>query len=196
MMDNDDARSSRADTDVFPVTTDSMVTVPLSDRQSSPSDICHDPTTLDIPETPIEDKVDGDGPIEEEEERVETPKNEDVPRPASEIKERRGSASSAGSRSTRNSHDSISPVESEGVDWEKLDKTEEQEPRNEATDEVGTEETRLHWRELTSREWCSQRRCCSLVWNKRTMPSLRIPKPGWPRQLDLVARPVRRRFNI
>ncbi|KAL1981974.1 hypothetical protein VTN96DRAFT_1940 [Rasamsonia emersonii] len=139
MMDNNiDSRYSRADTDVSPVTTDSMVTVPLSDRQSNPNGVCHDSRTLDIPETPIEEKVDGEGLISEDGENPleTTPKNEDIFTPAPETKERRESASSAKSQSSRQSQEEPgSPAESDGVDWAKLDETEEQEPRNEATDE-------------------------------------------------------------
>ncbi|KAL1966210.1 hypothetical protein VTN77DRAFT_4762 [Rasamsonia byssochlamydoides] len=112
-----------------------MVTVPLSDRQSGPN-FCHDSRMLDIPETPIEETVDGEGSMSPQEEKVQTtPKNEDASRPASEIKERRGSEASARSQSSRESRDPESPAEGDGVDWAKLDETEEQEPRNEATDE-------------------------------------------------------------
>lgn len=151
MMDNNtDSRSSCADTVVSPVTTDSMVTVPLSDRQSNPNGVCHDSRTLDIPETPIEEKVDGEDLIGEDGENpVETtPKNEEISTPASETKERRESAS-ARSQNGRQSQEPASPAESDGVDWAKLDETEEQEPRNEATDEVCPAKTRIRGGELT-----------------------------------------------
>jgi hypothetical protein len=65
------------------------------------------------------------------------PSPEEIPLPSSTGDEFRSSTSTTQSRSSNGSNASpSSPTESVGVDWEKLDKTEEQEHRNDATDEV------------------------------------------------------------
>lgn len=136
--DNTDAIASTEEV-LSPVTTDSMVTVPLSDRQSIPNETSYDSHTVDIPETPVEEKGEGESHVEEDGDGLDvTPKNDSIFKTSSEQDGRRESVSSTDSQSVRNSHDPVSPVESDGVDWEKLDRTEELEPRNEATDEVRT----------------------------------------------------------
>jgi hypothetical protein len=168
-MDNTEAISPTEEAR-SPVTTDSMVTVPLSDRHSTSNEPSCDSRTLDIPETPIEEKAEGEGRMEGDGEELDgTPKSDNTSRISPEPEERRESASSTQSQRARNSHDPVSPAESDGVDWEKLDKTEEQEPRNEATDEVRLPNSSVLRISLMDRAH-SLLRCCSLAWSKRTMP--------------------------
>lgn len=124
---------------ISPVTTDSMVTVPLSDRQSLSESIA---TEFDSPTTPIDDKAD-QIPFTETATQVDlTPKSEITGKVvgtsiAGEMK-RSSSISYEAARNTQDGYESSSSsTESTGgVDWEKLDKSEEQEPRTQGTDEV------------------------------------------------------------
>ncbi|KAF5015861.1 hypothetical protein F66182_12646, partial [Fusarium sp. NRRL 66182] len=123
---------------ISPVTTDSMVTVPLSDRQSLSESIA---TEFDSPTTPIDDKAD-QIPFTETATQVDlTPKSEITGKVvgtsiAGEMK-RSSSISYEAARNTQDGYESSSSsTESTGgVDWEKLDKSEEQEPRTQGTDD-------------------------------------------------------------
>ncbi|KAK2757562.1 ecotropic viral integration site [Arachnomyces sp. PD_36] len=114
--------------------TDSMVTVPLSDLQSNPDELMeesvdevlagsraseHTPEEPESHPTPVEDAtddiVDGAG----EKENIAESRVESV-------------ASQNNEDETKSIH---STSASDSVDWDELDKTEEQEPRSEATDE-------------------------------------------------------------
>lgn len=109
---------------------DSMVTVPLSDVQSSSENTQPDWRTLDIPQTPIEvtsptgESVDADEPTST------TPTRD----PEQQILQPRTYRASIVSRSS----EEIFRGEVDGVDWRELDKSEEQEPRGEGSDEVCT----------------------------------------------------------
>jgi hypothetical protein len=122
-MQSGKSTAFRTHPDHAPIATDSMVTVPL---QSSPEGTDHDSRTFDILTTPLQEKCGKDM----------TPELEDVPGPGADTHERRASVSSMGSRRSRGTNNSESRYEEDGVDWEKLDKTEELEPRSGATDEV------------------------------------------------------------
>lgn len=96
-----------------PNNTDSMVTVPLSDVQSN-SDPSHPDHT---PQTPLDDSPGTNGNT------IPTPVDDHAAVPTM--------PSSA--------HNEVSPVEDaedDVVDWAELEKTEEQEPRDEQSDEV------------------------------------------------------------
>lgn len=125
---------SRTHSEGSPNHTDSMVTVPLSDVQSNPQ-TPNERRTFDIAERPteengeqavlVEDKVEG-----------RTASTVDCDPTTVEGKEHRASDSSEQSRSSHGSEQPDSPAETDGVNWEGLEKTEELEPRNEGTDEV------------------------------------------------------------
>ncbi|KNG85192.1 GTPase activating protein (Evi5) [Aspergillus nomiae NRRL 13137] len=106
---------------------DSMVTVPLSDVQSSSEHTQPDWRTLDIPQTPIEvtsppgDSVNADDPTN-------TTPTRDSEQPILQPRTYRASVVSRSS-------EEIFRGEVEGVDWRELDKSEEQEPRGEGSDE-------------------------------------------------------------
>lgn len=104
-----------------------MVTVPLSDRQSTIGDIA---ASIEIPATPVDEKEGGYFSLEPKEVTDTTPKNENAIKLDVSPQEDR-------SNSTDTLSELSSPSGSDGVDWEKLDKTEEQEPRTDASDEVG-----------------------------------------------------------
>ena len=111
---------------------DSMVTVALSDKQSSSEHTQPDWRTLEIPPTPVEmthlekESEDSFGPMPLRDAARATP-----------IPETTG-ADKAGR--TGEMYDNE-------VNWEKLDKTEEQEPRGEGSDEVSVTSFRgiLEW---------------------------------------------------
>ncbi|KAE8367474.1 rab-GTPase-TBC domain-containing protein [Aspergillus caelatus] len=106
---------------------DSMVTVPLSDVQSSSEHTQPDWRTLDIPQTPIEvtsptgESVDADEPTST------TPTRDSE----QQILQPRTYRASIVSRSS----EEIFRGEVDGVDWRELDRSEEQEPRGEGSDE-------------------------------------------------------------
>lgn len=123
---------------ISPVTTDSMVTVPLSDRQSLSESIA---TEFDSPSTPIDDKTDQVSFMETATRVDLTPKSEltgkVVETSIAGDAKRSSSISNEAANSTQDGYESSSSTESTGgVDWEKLDKSEEQEPRTQGTDEV------------------------------------------------------------
>ncbi|CRG90832.1 EVI5-like protein [Talaromyces islandicus] len=133
-MSSHDISVSSADELISPVTTDSMVTVALSDRQSAPVGAA---ASVEIPSTPVDEKEDGYVSQETEGETDTTPKNEGTIKldvATSEIEAPNQSASSTGLELDTSSNPP-SPTGSDGVDWEKLDKTEEQEPRTDTSDE-------------------------------------------------------------
>lgn len=121
-------------------TTDSMVTVPLSDRQSTSENASTGPST---PTTPV-DETGGQNFDGTEKETDLTPKNNDiaakVDEPSTEENKTQPAtpveaANTAGD--TQETNEPASSTENDGgVDWEKLDNSEKQEPRTEATDEV------------------------------------------------------------
>ncbi|KAH8689415.1 putative GTPase activating protein [Talaromyces proteolyticus] len=127
-MPNHEPSSPSAEELISPVTTDSMVTVPLSDRQSSYGDLA---ASLDAPTTPVDEKEEGYASQETEGVIDMTPKNENI------LKSDVFTPEEDKRDSDTNSQRSATPssVGSDGVDWEKLDKSEEQEPRTDATDE-------------------------------------------------------------
>ncbi|KAE8393543.1 rab-GTPase-TBC domain-containing protein [Aspergillus alliaceus] len=106
---------------------DSMVTVPLSDIQSNSEHTQPDWRTLDIPQTPVEvtspteESVDADEPATKT-----TPTRDSKP-----ILQPHTYRASIVSRSS----EEIFRGEADGVDWKELEKSEEQEPRGEGSDE-------------------------------------------------------------
>lgn len=106
---------------------DSMVTVALSDKQSSSEHTQPEWCTLNVPPSPLEmthlEESEGStGPVPLQDAARTTPTPEDdMPTP--------------GANSERQEAE-MSDNDNE-VDWENLDKTEEQEPRGEGSDEVG-----------------------------------------------------------
>jgi hypothetical protein len=104
---------------------DSMVTVALSDNQSSSEHSQPDWRTLDIPPTPVEmthfekesEETFGPVPLQDAARTIPTSEN-DMPTPGSNGERKEGE------------------MFDNEVDWENLDKTEEQEPRGEGSDEV------------------------------------------------------------
>lgn len=97
-----------------------MVTVPLSDIQSNPENSPCDWRSADVPPTP---PVDLDSLTEQQRHHVYGLESEDVGGPPL--------------RSPSSERNDTSDVEGDVVDWAQLDKTEEQEPRGDASDEVG-----------------------------------------------------------
>jgi hypothetical protein len=134
IVHNEDASSPTVSEEIIsPVTTDSMVTVPLSDRQSVSEPAS---TEVDTPTTPGEGKEGQEYFIEAEKETDLTPKTEAACR-ADEISTETQSVTPVGKDCTQEGYESATSAESDrGVDWEKLDKSEEQEPRTEASHEV------------------------------------------------------------
>lgn len=111
---------------------DSMVTVPL---QSSSEHTQPEWRTLDIPQTPIDattPTVEENPEAEERATRSSTPTMERS-QPLLQPVAYREPSCSASSRSS----DEVDRTEQDIVDWEGLEKSEEQEPRNEGSDEVG-----------------------------------------------------------
>ncbi|KAF9892039.1 ecotropic viral integration site [Aspergillus nanangensis] len=112
---------------------DSMVTVPLSDIQSSSEHSEPEWRTLDIPPTPVdathspEEKC---SDAEDQETRASTPTVDDAQHILQPIAYREPSISSQ-SRSSGQPDRGDADV----VDWEELEKSEEQEPRKEGSDE-------------------------------------------------------------
>lgn len=132
-----DVSVSSADELISPVTTDSMVTVALSDaRYSATVDVA---AGIEIPSTPVDEKEDGYISQETEGEADTTPKNEStIKLDVAAIETPEGNQrSSLTELESATSSTPPSPTGSDGVDWEKLDKTEEQEPRTDTSDEVG-----------------------------------------------------------
>lgn len=84
------------------------------------------------------------------------------------------------SSSSSSSHDGMtSPTSSGSVDWEELEKTEEQEPRDEGTDDV----SRLKATHLRQHAKLYSPLLFSLLaWNKRIMLWSPILSRGWPRK--------------
>ncbi|GAM42548.1 hypothetical protein TCE0_044f16620 [Talaromyces pinophilus] len=122
---------------ISPVTTDSMVTVPLSDRQSLSESIA---TEFDSPTTPIDEKADQVSFTGTATQVDLTPKSEVTGRVVETSitgdMKRSLSISNEAANNTQDGYESSSSTESAaGVDWEKLDKSEEQEPRTQGTDE-------------------------------------------------------------
>jgi hypothetical protein len=109
--------------------TDSMVTVPLSDVQSNSEHSQPDWRTLDIPQTPVESTLPGEEEVYDEDnvERETTPTRACVKTELAT--ECTSAAPSVRSRSSEEYE------RGDAVNWEELDKTEEQEPRGEGSDE-------------------------------------------------------------
>jgi hypothetical protein len=111
-----------------------MVTVALSDNQSSSEHTQPDWRTLDIPPTPVEmshlekesEESFGQVPLQDAARTTPTPETPDADR----------------ERPTGEMFDNE-------LDWENLDKTEEQEPRGEGSDEVSVTSCRILERVLT-----------------------------------------------
>ncbi|GMG01501.1 unnamed protein product [Aspergillus oryzae] len=111
---------------------DSMVTVPLSDVQSSSEHTQPDWRTLDIPQTPIEVTSPTGESVDDDEPTSTTPTRDSEP----QILQPRTYRASVVSRSS----EEIFRGDIDGVDWRELDKSEEQEPRGEGSDEVRIQE--------------------------------------------------------
>lgn len=128
------ARAFNADAPNNHVHTDSMVTVPLSDIQSNSEHTQPDWRNLDIPQTPV-DSTSPEVLEDESEEEIKTTPTRDGAKPEVE--------QDSGANPTRSrSHDGKGQRKSgdrDVVDWEELDKTEENEPRGEGSDEVRNE---------------------------------------------------------
>jgi hypothetical protein len=139
-MSSHDVSASSADELISPVTTDSMVTVALSDRQSSVIGDEDEPGSIELPTTPVAEKEDDYFSQETEGEADTTPKNESTIKLAVATLEGdalEGDNHCSTELEPEKSSNPPSPTGSDGVDWEKLDKTEEQEPRTDTSDEVG-----------------------------------------------------------
>lgn len=104
---------------------DSMVTVSLSDIQSSSEHTQPDWRNLDIPPTPVNASHEGDSfgpmPLQDAARTSPVPVSEPTTPTA-----------------TRDNKDAEEETDNE-VDWENLEKTEEKEPRGEGSDEVSDE---------------------------------------------------------
>ncbi|KAF7165286.1 hypothetical protein CNMCM5623_009508 [Aspergillus felis] len=109
--------------------TDSMVTVPLSDVQSNSEHSQPDWRTLDIPRTPVESTLPGEMEVYDED-NVE---RETTPTPDC-VKTELVTDCTSGAPSVR-SRSSEEYERGDAVNWEELDKTEEQEHRGEGSDE-------------------------------------------------------------
>lgn len=170
---------------ISPVTTDSMVTVPLSDRQSLSESIA---TDLDSPTTPIDEKADQGSFMETATHMDLTPKSELTGRVVEtsitgDIK--RSSSVSNEANNIQDGYESSSSTESAGgVDWEKLDKSEEQEPRTEGTDEVSSTELDIERNRLTLG---SPRRCYWPVSSRRIMRLRRTRNQGSQKPIESLA---------
>ncbi|KAE8354012.1 rab-GTPase-TBC domain-containing protein [Aspergillus coremiiformis] len=105
---------------------DSMVTVPLSDKQSNSEHTQPDWRMLDIPQTPIEITAPTEDSVDADEFARATP-TRDSENPIQQHTYR----ASIVSRSS----EEIFRGEADGLDWKELDKSEEQEPRGEGSDE-------------------------------------------------------------
>jgi len=66
--------------------------------------------------------------------------------------------------------------ESETVNWEQLQKTEDLESKDQGSDNVGLDRSVLVLHELTRSVLCSRPLCCSRGWSRKTPKSLRIRK--------------------
>jgi hypothetical protein len=108
---------------------DSMVTVPLSDIQSNSEHTQPDWRTLDIPQTPIEVTSPTEESVNADDPTTRTTPTRDSDKP---ILQPHTYRSSIVSRSS----EEIFRGDVDGVDWQELDKSEEQEPRGEGSDEV------------------------------------------------------------
>lgn len=156
---------------------DSMVTVSLSDIQSNSEHTQPDWRNLDIPPTPVESthetendrtKTESFGPMALRDAARTTPTPFDEP----------PTPTSSGDKPRDMTLDEEAENE---VDWVNLEKTEEQEPRGEGSDEVSD------WRSsppspvirngTDPNYLCSDSRrpCFSLAWNKRIMHWPQIP---------------------
>lgn len=144
----------------IPLPTDSMVTVRLSDALFEAEPIDQD----EVEQT-----------YEEEQPQVE--------------QHRSPSTASFQSSTSSSSRISTSSSRSNSVDWEVLEKTEEQEPKDECTDEVCTE-TRIEYRGILTVN--SLPHCFSLVLNRKTTPLPKILK----RELLLPATGVTRDHRL
>ncbi|KAF7114560.1 hypothetical protein CNMCM5793_009205 [Aspergillus hiratsukae] len=109
--------------------TDSMVTVPLSDVQSNSEHSQPDWRTLDIPRTPVESTLPGENDVYggDDVERETTPTRDCV-------KTELATDCTSAAPSVR-SRSSEEYERGDAVNWEELDKTEEQETRGEGSDE-------------------------------------------------------------
>ncbi|KAB8068957.1 rab-GTPase-TBC domain-containing protein [Aspergillus leporis] len=107
---------------------DSMVTVPLSDIQSNSEHTQPDWRTLDIPQTPIEVTSPTEESVNADDPTTRTTPTRDSDKP---ILQPHTYRSSIVSRSS----EEIFRGDVDGVDWQELDKSEEQEPRGEGSDE-------------------------------------------------------------
>lgn len=136
-MDRGEVTSAVVEEIQSPMTTDSMVTVPLSEHQSS-HDPVHDASDLATIHTPTEEHASekrstfgSEGKLDD------TPKNESISELDSSQQEGTEALPGDGSDTTDSESPGIgSPASNREVDWDKLDKTEEEEPRSEMTDEV------------------------------------------------------------
>lgn len=138
-MPSHDVSVSSADELISPVTTDSMVSVALSDRQSVIGDMA---ASIELPTTPVAEKEE-DGYISQDTEgdADTTPKNESTIKldvVTLDDKTPHENKRNSSDLEPEASSNPSSPTGSDGVDWEKLDKTEEQEPRTDTSDEVGS----------------------------------------------------------
>ncbi|RHZ56398.1 hypothetical protein CDV55_105439 [Aspergillus turcosus] len=113
----------------LPNHTDSMVTVPLSDVQSNSEHSQPDWRTLDIPRTPVDSTFPGENEVYggDDVERETTPT-----RDCGKTELATDCTSAAPSVRSRSSEEY---ERGDAVNWEELDKTEEQEPRGEGSDE-------------------------------------------------------------
>lgn len=127
--------------------TDSMVTVPLSDLQSNPDEVAEETLQEKLaesnpPNPPLEASESQPNPTDQEPGDI--TENADERGDSAGCQAESFAASVAAPQDTEDETKSLhsaagsDSVDSDSVDWDELDKTEEQEPRSEATDEVGS----------------------------------------------------------
>lgn len=140
---------------------DSMVTVSLSSNSEHTQPEWR---TLDIPRTPVEVT----SPASAEESETRTTPTLGTAKPV------RNAGASIRSRSSEDGERG----EGDAVDWEELEKSEEQEPRREGSDEVRYSSWNTGMRHEI--DLISRRPSCWLVWSRKTMPWPPTPSRDWP----------------
>lgn len=128
------ASPTRVDTANRP-NTDSMVTVPLSDVQSNADPSHPDWNSLNTPQTPVDGFPAGEG-------QANTPQAHNAPLGA-DMASKGDPAPGPSIRLPDGDTPQADDAEGDVVDWAQLEKTEEQEPRGEQSDEVSRLDSRI-----------------------------------------------------
>lgn len=140
-----DIRHHSAETPEGPLPTDSMVTVRLSNSSvgaildTSPRDQDHE--SVDVQDAPLYEDTVSNVPNNNdatllEEDKEEFPR-ESMTSMTSIVEDEHSTSTSGTLRSRSDSSGTLSSVGSAQVDWDELEKSEEQAPRDEGSDEVG-----------------------------------------------------------